>query len=81
MKKKKVLESVSSGTVKTRYVTSGLHNSSLKIRMAQNKLNLAIRRTLTNYLCKRSHFYIRRINKHSFSSNGKATPPPGMTKC
>ena len=40
---KKVLESVSGGMVETRYVTSGLHNSSLKTRIALNKLNLAMR--------------------------------------
>ena len=44
---KRALDTVSGDTVKTRYVLSDLTDASLKNRIAINKLNLTLRRSLT----------------------------------
>ena len=49
--------------------------------VATHRLNIALRKSITKSLCYLADMALYKLNKVTFSSTGKSTPPPGLTKC
>ena len=78
---KKALEAIAGDTSRARYIISDLTEAPSKNMVAIHRLNIALRKSITKSLCYLADMAMNKLNKVTFSSTGKSTPPPGLTKC